>query len=265
MKLPETGSWLGETSLFKKYKEMPLNIRRAYSVAGVKSGQAYGLKDNEKWQTAMIDDVDAYKKQRSLQNKSEEEKKHWPKEGIAVLKKIATEFKRTIRRALQTPSVESLYLYSQYIILKFYSVVALRNDLAEVQIGSGDNHLTKSKGVYTLHMTKFKSSEKVGAVDIVLSRALSTALSKYIKFRAQVKTSHDYLLVNAKGEKLSKKGLGVLLQKLTKKYTGKSFGTRLIRVLRATEHKKVLDEALKLSKSMLHKDLSQTVSYARKE
>ena len=82
----------------------------------------------------MISDVDAYKKARSLQNKSEAEKSKWPKEGIAVLKKIATEFKREIRRSLQEPNVESLYLYSQYMILKFYSEVALRNDLADVEL-----------------------------------------------------------------------------------------------------------------------------------
>lgn len=251
--------------MFKKFKALPLNQRRALSVGAVKAGYAYELKDNKKWYAAMISDIDAYKKQRSLQNKSEEEKKAWPKEGIAVIKKIATEFKREIRRALQTHSVESLYLYSQYIILKFYSQVALRNDLAEVQIGSGANHLTKSKGVYTLHLSKFKVSEKVGAVDIVLSKALSTAISKYVKFRAQVKPDHNFLLINARGGKLSKKALGVLLQKLTKKYTGKSFGTRLIRVLKATEHKNVLDAALKISKEMLHKDIKMTASYARKE
>ena len=244
---------------------MPLNIRRAFSVAGWKSSQSYGLTDNKKWRTAMISDVNLYKKQRSLQNKSEEEKKNWPKEGISVLKKVASEFKRSIRLALKKPSFESLYLYSQYILVKFYSEVALRNDLADVQIGKGDNHLTKSKGVYTLHMTKFKSSEKVGAVDIVLTRALSTAIHRYVKFRTQVKPDHNYLLVSAKGGKLSKKGLGVILHKLTKRFTGKAFGSRLSRVLRATEHKAVLDKALQISKVMLHKNLRQTVAYARKD
>ena len=263
-KIPETSAWLKAPNLFKAYKAMPLNKRRAYSVAAVKAGQAYGLKDNKKWYAAMVKDTNDYKQQRSLQNKSEAEKKNWPDGGIAVMKKIATEYKREIRRALQTPSVESLYLYSQYMILKFYSEVALRNTLADVEIGEGANFLKRAKGIYTLHLTKFKSSDKVGAVDIVLSRALSTAIHKYVKFRAKVELDHRYLLVNAKGGKLSKKGMGVLLQKLTKRFTGKSFGTRLIRVLSATDKKKVLDEALKISKEMLHSDLKQTASYARK-
>ena len=263
-KIPETSSWLTQASLFKKYKAIPLNKRRALSVGAVKAGQGYSMKDNKKWYDAMISDVQAYKEQRGLQLKSEAEKKHWPKEGIKVLKKIASEFKRSIRLALQTPNVESLYLYSQYILVKFYSEVQLRNTLADVEIVKGDNYLSKSKGIYTIHLSKFKASDRVGNVEIKLSRALSTAIHKYLKFRAQVKPDHTYLLVNAKGGKLSKKGLGVLLQKLTKKFTGKAFGTRLIRVLKATENKKVLDKALKISKEMLHSNLETTVSYARK-
>ena len=124
--IPEESKWLNQERLFKKYKALPLNVRRAYSVGAHKASQSYGI-ENKKWYAAMISDVQAYKEQRSLQNKSEEEKKNWPKGGISVLKKVASEFKRSIRLALKTPSIESLYLYSQYILVKFYSEVQLRN------------------------------------------------------------------------------------------------------------------------------------------
>ena len=250
--------------MFKKYKALPLNVRRAYSVAGVKAGQALSLKENKKWYAAMLKDIQAYKEQRSLQNKSEEEKKNWPKGGISVLKKVASEIKRSIRLALKTPSIEALYLYSQYILVKFYSEVQLRNTLADVEIGKGDNHLTKSKGIYTIHLSKFKASDKVGKVEFPLSKALSTAIHRYIKFRTQLNLPHNFLLVNAKGNKLSRKGLGAILHKLTKRFTGKAFGSRLARVLFATENKAVLDKALKISKEFLHSELKTTVSYARK-
>ena len=177
--IPDDSKWLNQEILFKKYKALPLNVRRAYSVAGVKSSQAYGI-ENKKWYAAMLKDIQAYKEQRSLQNKSEEEKKNWPSEGIKVLRKVASEFKRSIRLALKTPSIESLYLYSQYILVKFYSEVQLRNTLADVEIGKGDNHLTKSKGIFTIHLTKFKASDKVGKVEFPLSKALSTAIHRYI-------------------------------------------------------------------------------------
>ena len=234
-------------------------------MAGVKSGQAYSLKENKIWYQAMLEDIGLYKKQRTLQNKSESEKKNIPKEGLKVLKKIASEYKRSIRLTLQSPSTESLYKYSQYIIVKFYSEVALRNTLADVEIGKGDNHLTKKKGIYTIHLSKFKASDKVGSIEFPLSKALSSALRKYITFRGIVNPDHNYLLVNAKGGKLSKKGLGLILQKLTKKYTGSSFSTRIIRILKATANADIIEKALKVSKEMLHKDIKMTQSYIRKD
>ena len=89
-------------------------------------------------------------------------------------------------------------------------------------------------------------------------------MSKYIKYRKQFDLDHKFLLVNATGKKLSRKALGIILQKLSKKYTGKAVGSRMVRVLKATENKAVLDKAMKISREMLHKDLKQTVSYARK-
>ena len=55
------------------------------------------------------------------------------------------------------------------------------------------------------------------------------------------------------------------MHKLSKKYTGKAVGSRMIRIFKATENKGVLDKALKVSKEMLHKDLKMTASYARKD
>ena len=262
--LPETGSWLGAKTLFEKYKKIPLEKRRALSIAAIKALQAYGVKNKTKWFEAMMSDVNAYKKKRSLQNKSVTEKAKWLEGGLKTLKRASTEMKREIRRLLLENTLKSLYAYSQYLILRFYSEVALRNTLADVEISSGENHISKKKGVFTLKLTKFKVSEKVGPVQITLSRALTTAISKYIKYRKQFDLDHKFLLVNASGKKLSRKALGIILQKLSKKYTGKAVGSRMVRIFKATENKAVLDKAMKISKEMLHKDLKQTASYARK-
>ena len=264
--LPETGGWLSAKALFEKYKKIPLEKRRALSIAAIKGLQAYGVKDKKKWFDAMMSDVNAYKKKRSLQNKSETEKAKWLEGGLKTLKKASTEMKREIRRLLLENNLKSLYAYSNYLILRFYSEVALRNTLADVEISSGENHISKKKGVFTLKLTKFKVSDKVGPVEIPLSRALSTVISKYIKYRKQFskELDHKFLLVNAAGKKLSRKALGTILQKLSLKYTGKAVGSRMVRILKATENKDVLDKAMKISKEMLHKDLKQTASYARK-
>ena len=266
LSLPATGSWLGAKTLFEKYKKIPLEKRRALSIAAIKALQAYGREgaDKKKWFDAMMSDVNSYKKKRSLQNKSETEKAKWLEGGLKTLKKASTEMKREIRRLLLENSLKSLYAYSNYLILRFYSEVALRNTLADVEISSGKNHISKKKGVFTLKLTQFKVSDKVGPVEIPLSRALSTVISKYVKYRKQFDLTHNFLLVNATGKKLSRKALGTILQKLSKKYTGKAVGSRMVRVLKATENKDVLDKAMKISKEMLHKDLKQTASYARK-
>ena len=263
-KIPEAGGWLKSEKLFGIYKKMPLSSRRALSVAAVKASQAYGQPPGA-WYKAMVSDVALYKKQRGKQLKSEDEKKKWPTGGFAALRKVATEFKRSIKNSISASSLPGLYAYSQYIILRFYSEVAFRNDLATVRIGRGKdgNRLTKEKGIYTIVMREFKASDKIGVVTVKLSKALSKAIDQYVKYRGKLSLDHDRLLVNSKGGALSKKGLGQILNKLTRKYLGKGFGTRMIRVLKVTSEKDALDKAAKLAHDMLHSiDTSQT--YARK-
>ena len=75
--MPPSSKWLLAPSLFKKYQKIPLEKRRALSIAAVKAGYAYGLKENKRWYDAMIADVNSYKQKRSKQNKSVIEKEKW--------------------------------------------------------------------------------------------------------------------------------------------------------------------------------------------
>ena len=262
--LPAKGTWLKSDALFKKYKAIPLNRRRQLSVAAVKGLQGYGLK-HEKWNIAMVEDVKAYKKQRGKQKLSKVEKEKWPVGGYPVMKKMSTEYKRSIRRILQgAPSVKGLYAYSQALILRWYAEIAWRNDLVTVVVKGDGNLLSKKKGIYSVNMKEFKSSNKIGEIDVTLSKALSRVVDKYMKYRNKVELDHDYLIVNASGNKLSKAGLVKILNRLTKKYTGKAFGTRMIRIMATTHQKDALDKASKLASQMLHSlDTSQT--YVRKD
>ena len=113
-------------------------------------------------------------------------------------------------------------------------------------------------------MKEFKSSDKIGEILITLSKALSRVVDKYVKYRSKLDLDHEYLIVNASGNKLSKAGLVKILNRLTKKFTGKAFGTRMIRIMATTHQKEALDEAKKLASTMLHSlDTSQT--YVRKD
>ena len=256
-------SWLEKDSLFKKYKAIPLNKRRALSVAGVKGSQAYGVK-NPKWDKALSDDVVAYKKERGKHKLSDSEKAKIPSGGFEALKKISTEFKRNIKNDLKRNDMKGLYSYSKYIVVRFYSEYAFRNDLATIQINTGENKLSKQKGIYEIEMKSFKASDKIGTITVKLSKAMSTVLKTYIKYRAQFDLKHAYLLVNSRGAALSKKGLGNILNQITKKYLGKGgFGTRIIRILKARSEAKTLDAAKKVANDMLH-SLEQNQEYNKK-
>ena len=261
-KIPDKPAWLKSEKLFKKYKALPLNKRRALSVAAVKAYQAYGVK-NDKWLKAMVSDVNAYKGERKKQKLTDAEKSKLPEQGFKALKKISTEFKRSIKTDIARGGSKGLYLYSQYVIIRFYSEVAFRNDLATVQINEGENKLSKKKGKYNIEMTNFKASDKLGKITVELSKALTTVLTRYIKYRAKFNLDHSYLLVGVKGKRLSKKGLGNILNQLTKRYLGKGFGTRIIRIMKARSENVTIEKAKKIASDMLH-TLEQSQQYNKK-
>ena len=181
------------------------------------------------------------------------------------MKKMSTEYKREIRRILQgPPTIPGLYAYSQALILRWYAEIAWRNDLVTVVVKGDGNLLSKKKGIYSVKMKEFKSSNKIGEIEVTLSKALSRVVNKYMKYREKVNLDHDYLIVNKAGNKLSKAGLVKILNRLTKKFTGKAFGTRMIRIMASTHQKDALDKAKILASQMLHSlDTSQT--YVRKD
>ena len=113
-------------------------------------------------------------------------------------------------------------------------------------------------------MKDFKSSNKIGEIVVTLSKALSRVVAKYLKYRSKLDLDHEYLIVNASGKKLSKAGLVKMLNRLTKKYTGKAFGTRMIRIMATTHQQEALDKAKKLASSMLH-SLATSQTYVRKD
>jgi hypothetical protein len=111
-------------------------------------------------------------------------------------------------------------------------------------------------------MKHYKNSKQLGESEITLSRGATTALRKFLKFRGEV-VDHDWLFSGKSGRKLSRPALGKLLHRATKQLLGKAFGSRLIRVLAATDSRKAIEEVSELSKKMLH-TTAQTKQYVRK-
>jgi hypothetical protein len=90
------------------------------------------------------------------------------------------------------------------------------------------------------------------------------ALRKFLKYREKV-VDHKFFLSSKSGGKLSRAALGKALMRVTKELTGKSFASRLIRVLAATAQKKEIDAVAELSNKLLHSTSGkQTREYVRK-
>ena len=262
--VPIHARWLKSEKLFEKYKKIPVNIRRHLSTAAQKAVQSYKLDKYSKWYNAMLDDQQKYQAQRAKGEKSTIEKKLWLKGGVKDIKKASTEAKRRLKHELKKdPNLKTLYKYQFYLILKFYSELPVRNTFASLHVtGTKENHIVQpKKGNIKFVFTKFKNSDKLGPRTIALSRAASMALRRFLKYRKNLVT-HDFLLSTKRGEPLSKSAMGKALHVVTKAILGKAVGSRIFRVIHATEQREAITTAAELSKKMLHSE-KRTADYVR--
>ena len=134
----------------------------------------------------------------------------------------------------------------------------------KIKKSDSGNYIDIAKsGNAKLIIRQHKSSKQIGERTIKLTRGLTTQIRKFLKYRAQV-VDHDYFLSTKGGTPLSKAALGKALHRVTKDILGKSFGSRLIRILAATDKKDILEEAAKLTNNMLHAiNSKQTKEYVR--
>ena len=263
--VPLTGKWLDSEKLFAKYKKTELKVRRHLSTASIKAHAAYG-KDNKKWYKHFIDDQNKYSEQRAKHLKSDTEKKNWT--SVKELKKATKQLKQRLKHALEgTPTLANLYRIQFWLVLKMYTEVPVRNDFPTLELkkSSNGNYIKMPpKGNFTLVFQKFKNSDKLGPRDIKLSRALTMAIRKYLKYRNKVGLDHDFLLTGKAGKPMSRGAFGKALRNQTQELLGKRVGSRIIRVVVSTENRKILEKAAELSNKMLHTQ-KRTLDYIRKD
>ena len=265
--VPLTGSWLKKTKLFEEYKKLPLKTRRHLSTSAVKACRMYKI-SADKWSVNMYKDANLYERNRSKNKKSATETEKWPKKGFKSVKKAATEMMKRVRFLLQKePNMSTLYKYQMALVLRLFTELPVRNTFATLRLSKGNhNHIDiPKKGVAQFVFNEHKASKKIGPKTLSLSRGATTFLKKFLKYRAQV-VDNDFLLNNMKKGKMSRAALGKALHSTTGKLLGKKFGSRLIRVLAATAHKKELEVVQELGRKMLHSSGSkQTAQYSRKD
>ena len=261
--VPMNAKWLASDALFKKYRNQPLKVRRHLGTAAIKAYASYE-KDPKKYYKHFIDDQNAYTAQRAKHEKTPDEIKKWT--STKDLKKATRQLKQRLKHILEAPpSLKNMYRYQWYIVLKMFPEVPTRNDFATVELKkSKGNYLERpKKGSFILHFQKYKNSDRLGPKEIKLSRGMTMALRKYIKYRDQVDLKHDFLLTGKGGKPMTRSGFGKALVHQTKELLGKRIGSRIIRVVVASENKELLEKAAELSKKFLHSE-KRTLDYVRK-
>ena len=214
----------------------------------------------------MLDDVEKYQAQRNLNKRSDYEKENLPK-SIGELKRAAKEYQLRIKRtyAKDEPTLHDLYQVQKWFVLRLVTELPFRNDLPTINISKrSGNYLDKSgKSGLKVVMNVFKNSDKVGKRVVNLSRAAAGVIKKFLKFRKKSGVSHEFLLTAHNGEPMTKKAYSQMLIKLTNELLGKRVGSRMIRVLFATENKHTIDQSAKVTNDLLH-TASQTKQYIRR-
>lgn len=260
-----SSSWLESSAVLKQYKALPFNIRRALSVAGLKASRAYGI-STDKWYARMLDDQNKYRKNRAKNKRTDAEDAKMLEGGVKELKKITSEYKRQINRELrEPPTLKSLYKYQMYLSLRMFVDLPFRNDFPtfELQENKTGNYIRyKKRKLVTFIIRKYKNSDRLGPREVEVSAALSRVIKQFIKFRNQIDIKHDYLLSNVNGDPMSKQAFSKAIHSITRKLSGRSFGSRIMRVLHATENASIIEQSAQLTHKLLH-TASQTRQYVK--
>ena len=142
----------------------------------------------------------------------------------------------------------------------------MRNTFADFFISDvkGKNFVdVPKKGSITLVVRDYKSAKQLGEKKVKLSRGLTTQVRKFLKFRESV-VNNNYFLNTLKGTKMTRSTLGKMLQRNTKKILNKPIGSRIIRLLAATNARASIEKVAELSNKLLH-TTAQTKQYVRKD
>ena len=252
--VPGSAGWLN-AALLTLVKQMPLQRRKRYALAGLKAAQMYQAQ-KPKWSKLMTEASDQYTRERESGKRTKREHENWPKSGYGALKTLANEMHTEVKH-LETKknwNNRDLYHYQKYLIVRFYSTYALRGDLADVRIKRpyGANYLSGTKGKYKMHIGEHKTAQSRGAIQLDISdKDVARALEVFVPHAKRV--PHGFLLSTLRGSNhLQRQDMLRLIRNTTKERLGKNIGVQLIRVLKVSASQKEIDRATELQKELGH-------------
>ena len=276
---PTTSAWIFKKPLLSKYDKLPLEKRRSLSVAAVKLCDAYGL-DRKKtfpWVDRMNKASDEYSKKREKREWSEREKKKKPEKGwrdvIRITKFLLQRNKRFFKKSVTDVRRKDLYNMQRALIWQLFKAIPLRLTYADIHIvdtpdSKKENIIYKSKkgkSIYKLRIRNHKTKKFRGELKHDIPRSISQYLNKFIAASKKL-NDHDYLLSNLNGSRMTKSGLSKYLTRESAKFFGNAgFSAGMIRVLFATENRRVLEQQNKVSEKLGHNNAKTSLEYTRKD
>ena len=268
--VPSKSSWLNAKLLAAVLAE-PVGRSKRFLTAGVKAAQMYRIK-KDKWLQAMSEVTEKYANQRKTGKRTAREAANWPEGGYKALSRLAKDLYSEVGFLAnrQRWNTRDLYHYQRYLIVLFYSLHALRGDLADVRIKApwSTNWLRKTGSSYTLQIGRHKTSRAHGAIDIKIGGELNRgsagpqaqlrkALDVFLPHVRSL-TNHGFLLSTLRGaNKLKRQDMLRLIRNVTKDRLGKNIGVQIIRVLKVSDSAAEIDKAVALQKELGHSALMQ--------
>jgi hypothetical protein len=151
--------------------------------------------------------------------------------------------------------------------MRLFVEIPFRNDFVTFRVDGThktENYIVykkKKKAVFVVQ--QYKNSDKLGTRRVEISVALTKALKHFLHFR-QPLVSHPYLFSTNDGKPLSKPAFSKAFHKIMDQESGKKFGSRIVRILHATENADIIEKSNELTNKLLHTS-SQTKQYIKRK
>ena len=231
----------------EKIKDKTDNTKRNYynSIIVLLQAVKAPSKILRKYESERDDLNDRYDKIQSSGQLTEKDKENFIelkelKEMLNKMKKEIT-LKKLNKKPLEKFTKEDKELYDAYFLFSSYLALPLRNDLADVEIITKNEYnqlddedkqnknflvLQNGKGkTYFLSLNNYKTNKKYKEKIIQIPKELMYTYRQYVAKQRPLK----YLITTKKGQKVSRNYFTQFLQKISKKYLGKSISTVLLR------------------------------------
>ena len=197
----------------------------------------------------------------SKNEKTESQKTNWIsiERYDRLVSRLNTEVKEIIK--WERTDKNSRNIFQQFLILRFYHKYHLRADLADLKVITNKsfkqltkseqtekNYLVLDKRARYIILNDYKTKKQYKQIKIELDKEIAKLMRQLIKMH-----NSEYLLVNQKGNRLTKTTFSTYFRRFMKQLTGKSVGVSLLRNIFISNQKfETVAERRAFAKPMLH-------------